>query len=118
MTSKITISFENATLTSTTSQILITNGVFMLDSSSALSMSGTISFSSLYVTTGAINFNVQSGTTFTASVVAPVNASNGAPTIEVTNFSGTVTVTWPTQTGLHTQMVISGDPMTLNGFTN
>lgn len=116
--STITIEFQNATLTTSSSQILISNGNFALDSVSALSLSGTISFSALYMTSGAINFNVESGTTFTASVVAPVSAPGGAPAIEVTNFAGVVTVTWPTSEGLQSQMVMSGDPLTLNGFAN
>jgi hypothetical protein len=47
-----------------------------------------------------------------------VNASGGAPTIEITNFAGTVTITWPTSSGLQTQTVMSGDPITLNGFVD
>jgi hypothetical protein len=38
--------------------------------------------------------------------------------LEVTNFAGTVTVTWPTSSGLQTQSVRSGDPITLNDFAN
>jgi hypothetical protein len=116
--STITIDFQNATLTTTTSQVFISNGNFALDSTSALSMSGTISFSALYLTSGAINFNVESGMSFNASVTAPVNAPGGAPAITITNFSGIVTVTWPTSMGLQTQIVMSGDPVTLNGFAN
>lgn len=115
--STITINYQNATLTTTTSQVIITGGNFALDTTSALTMSGTINFTSLYITSGAINFNVESGTQFAATLGAPVSTSNGAsPTLEVTNFSGTVTVTWPTASGLQTQTVMSGDPITLNGF--
>ncbi len=80
--STITINFQNATLTTTTSQILITNGTFALDTTSSLSMAGTISFTSLYITAGAINFNVESGTSFTAAVVTPVHptSTSNAPT--------------------------------------
>lgn len=118
--STITINFQNATLTTTTSQILITNGTFALDTTSSLSMSGTISFTSLYITAGAINFNVESGTSFTAAVVTPVHptSTSNAPTLEVTNFAGTVTVTWPTPNSLQTQTVMSGDPITLNNFAS
>ena len=116
--STITINFQDATLTTTTSQILIGSGNFALDTTSALSMMGTINFSSLYVTSGAINVNVESGTMFTATVMVPVNAPGGAPSITVTNFAGTVTVTWPTSEGLQTQTIMSGDPITLNGFAN
>lgn len=116
--STIEIMFQNATLTTTTSQILVTDGSFSLDTVSALSMSGTINFSSLYVTTGAISFNVESGTSFNAQITVPLSSSNGAPTIEVTNFAGTVLLTWPTATGLQTQSIMSGDPLTLSGFVD
>jgi len=114
--STITINFQNTVLTTTTSQISIQNGNFALDTVSGLSMSGTISFSTLYVTSGVISFNVESGTTFNATVVAPVSAPGGAPVLEITNFAGTVTVTWPTDSGLQTQTMMSGDPIPLNGF--
>ena len=112
----ITINFQNAVVTAATLQILVSNGSFELDTVSGLSISGTIGFSSLYITTGGINFNVQSGTSFMASVVVPVSAPGGAPVLEITNFAGTVTVTWPTASGLEAQVVMSGDPITLNGF--
>jgi hypothetical protein len=67
------------------------------------------------MTSDAMNFNVQSGTTFNASVVIPVE-SQGWATLEVTNFAGNVTVTWPTDTGLETQTVMPGDPITLSGL--
>ncbi len=116
--STITINFQNATLTSTSSSITVSDGTFSLDTTSALSMSGTISFSSLYVTSGAINFNVESGTTFNAQITAPLSAPSGPPSIEITNFAGTVTVTWPTATGLQTQQIMSSDALTLSGYQN
>lgn len=116
--SSITINFQNATLTSMNSTISITGGSFALDPVSALTMSGTIAFRALYITSGAINFNVESGTTFNAQVTIPLSAPNAAPSIEITNFAGTVTVTWPTTTGLQTQQIMSGDPLTLSGFVN
>lgn len=114
--STITINFENASITSSRSQILVTNGNFALDTTSALAMYGTINFTALYITSGAIDFNVMSGTTFTAAVVAPLSSAGGAPTIEVTNFAGAVTITWPTPQGLQTQEITAGDPVTLEGF--
>lgn len=98
----VTINFNNATLTSTSSQITVTGGSFCLSANDPLSMAGTVSFSSLYVTSGAVDFNVQPGTKFTAQIVLPVATSGGTPLITVSNFSGTVTVTWPTPTGLQT----------------
>lgn len=116
--SSITINFQNATLTFVNTTITITDGNFELDTMSALSISGTIAFDSLYLTSNAINFNVETGTTFNAQVAVPVSASSGAPSIEITNFAGTVTVTWPTATGLETQVIMPDSPLTLNGFVD
>lgn len=113
----IDINFINATLTSTTSQILIGAGSFALDTVSALSVSGTVSFNSLYLTSGALTFEAPAGTSFDCSIILPLEAGAGAPTLEITNFAGTATVTWPTASGLQTQTVTPGDPITLNGFT-
>jgi hypothetical protein len=115
---QITINFSNVTLFSTNSSIQLTGGTYGLDVSEGLSISGTVSFSSMYVTTGAISFNVTSGTAFNAQVEAKVTSSTAGtpPSIEVTNFSGTVTVTWPTATGPQTQTIESGNPMTLSGY--
>jgi hypothetical protein len=71
------------------------------------------------VTSDAVNFNVEPGTTFDAAVTVPVESEGPeAPAVEVTNFSGTVTVTWPTDVGLQTQVVIPGDPLTLFGLSS
>lgn len=114
----ITVNFSNATLSSTTSSILLTGGSYGLAVADALSISGTVTFSSMYITTGAISFNVASGTSFNAQVEANVSsaAAGTPPAIEVTNFSGTVTVTWPTATGPQTQTLESGNPLTLSGY--
>lgn len=116
--STITINFQNVVLTTGTLQILISNGSFALDPVSALSMSGTTAFSSMYVTAGAINSNVQSGTAFNATVTVAVSATGSAPVLEVGNFSGTVTVTWPTSSGLSTKPVTPRTPITLDGFVD
>lgn len=115
---QITINYSSVTLSSTTSSIQLTGGCFGLDIDEGLSISGTVSFSSMYVVTGAIVFNVESGTAFNAAVQAKVtsNTAGTPPSIEVTNFTGTVTVTWPTSTGPQTQTLESGNPMTLSGF--
>ena len=112
----ITINFQNASLTSTMSSIIITNGSIGLSAYDALSVSGTVSFSSLYITTGAINFNVDSGTAFNASLVVPVSPNAGDPTLEITNFQGMVMVMWPTANGPQAQDLMSGDPITLTGY--
>lgn len=115
---QITINFSNVALSSTNSAIQLTDGEFELDVAEGLSISGTLTFSSMYVTTGEISFDVTSGAAFDAAVEAKVvsDTPGTAPSIEVTNFIGTVTVTWPTSTGPETQTLESGAPLTLDGY--
>ena len=112
----ITISYQNAALTSANSSIQLHNGTFGLAAGTSLNMSGTLSFSSLSITTGQISFNVPSGTTFNANVQAPVVPGASDPMLDVTNFSGIVMVTWPTVNGPQTQELTSGNQITLNGY--
>lgn len=116
----ITFGFQNTVLTTTTTQILISGPAsFCLAQTSALSFSGTLPFTSLYMTRDTLNFNVESGTTFNAAVVVPIESEGyGSPTVEVTNFAGTVTVDWPTDSGLQTQTLLAGDPLTLDGLAS
>ena len=118
LVTQITINFSDVTLSSTTSSIQLTGVSYELNVAEGLSIAGTVTFSSMYVTTGAISFNVTSGTSFNAAVQAKVtsNTPGDPPMIEVTNFAGTVTVTWPTATGPQTQTLESGNPMTLSGY--
>ncbi|MCX6936889.1 MAG: hypothetical protein NTU80_03175 [Verrucomicrobia bacterium] len=116
--SQITIKFSNVTLSSNTSSIRLTGGAYALGVAEGLSVSGTLSFSSMYCTTDAISFNVTSGTAFNAAFQAKVtsNSEGTPPSVEVINFTGTVTVTWPTYTGPQTQALESGNLMTLSGY--
>lgn len=114
----ITINFTNATLSSTNTSLQLTDGTYGLDVADALSVSGTVTFTSMYVTTGAISFNVASGTSFNAQVEAMVASTNAGtpPSIEVTNFTGTVTVSWPTAQGIKTEQLTSSNSLTLSGY--
>jgi hypothetical protein len=116
--STITIDLQNVTLTSSSLQITVQNGNFELNPTQGLSISGAVSFSSLYITSGAINFNVQQGSTFAANVGVPAEATGGTPAIRVSDFSGSATVMWMTQNGPQIQTLMSGDPVTLDGFEN
>jgi hypothetical protein len=114
----INIIYQDATLTSSSSRIAIQNGSFDLTPADALSISGSVMFNSLYMTAGAMTFNVESGTVFYAAIDLPVSRSSrsGDPEVVVTNFLGSVTLTWPTASGPESQSLGSGDPITLTGY--
>ncbi len=116
----ITISFQNATLTSSTTSIELVGATYALQTSVAVSLSGTVTFSSFTLYAAAMNFNVASGTVFTAQVTTPISvtSSTTTPSIEVTNFSGTVQVTWPTATGSQTQAATSGEALFLSNISS
>jgi len=115
--STITINFQNASLVTGAIAITVSNGSFALDVASAFTIWGTVDFSSLYVTPDAINFNVAAAT-IDAEICIPLSAPGGSPNISVSDFTGTVTATWPTSTGVVTQPLLSGDMVTLSGFVN
>jgi hypothetical protein len=103
-------------VTANTVQFLISDGgAWSLSSVDALSIAGTLSITDLYATRNALNLGLLPGSSlaFTASI--PIEGQ-GAPVVEVTNVSGTITVTWPTDSGLETQAVVAGDPVALSGL--
>lgn len=115
----ITINYQNVTLTSSSAQISVSQGSFGLETSGGLSISGTAGFDALYVTSSVVNFASQSGAMFNAAVSVMVAANSGSdPVITATNFSGNVTVSWPTSNGPQIQMLSPGNPITLSGFVD
>jgi hypothetical protein len=120
MSDNITVSFQNAQLTSSTTSILLQGATYVLQTSNAISLAGTVTFSSFTLFSAAMNFNVTSGTAFNAQVTTPINVTDPSttPSIEVTNFSGTVQVTWPTPTGSQTQALTSGEPLFLSNIAS
>jgi hypothetical protein len=104
--------------TANTVQFLISDGgAWGLSSVDALSIAGTLSITDLYATRNALNLGLPPGSSlaFTASI--PIeDLGGGAPAVEVTNVSGTITATWPTANGVETQALVAGDPVALSGL--
>lgn len=111
----ITINYENVNFTAPDSAVVVTNGSFALQINAGLAISGTMSIDSLSVTSGCISFNPSSGTLFNGFLSVALD-TGGTPTIEVTNVTGTVVVTWPTSEGLETHALTLGIPLTLNNY--
>ena len=115
----ITITFSNVALSSTNTAIALQGGSYSLGMSDGFTLSGTVTFNSLAISTGNISFNVASGTTFNGSVVVDVTSatSGSSPEIQISNFStGTVNVSWPTNSGTHNQNLEPGNPLPLSGY--
>jgi hypothetical protein len=104
----------------TTVQFLVSNGgAWSLSSVNALSIAGALSITDLYTTGNALSLGLLPGSSLNSTVSIPIeNQGTGAPVVEVTNVSGTITVTWPTDSGLQTQALLAGDPITLNGLAS
>jgi hypothetical protein len=109
----VTLTFQMAQFTGTTA-ISVDGGTIVLQAGPSLSLSGNIPFTNLSITSGAIDINGQAGETVNGNISFPVNATSNAPTITVSNFSGMANINW----GMESQPVSSGDPITLNGFSN
>jgi len=105
--------------TTTTVQFLLSGGAaaWSLSSVTALSINGTFPLTSLYATRKALSLGLPSGSSLASTISIPIEPQETeAPEVEVTNVSGTVTVTWPTDDGLQTQTLLAGDPIPLVGL--
>jgi hypothetical protein len=103
----------------TTVQFLLSGGgaAWSLSSVSALSINGTFPITSLYATRNALSLGLPPGSSLASTISIPIEPQGtDAPVVEVTNVSGTITVTWPTDDGPQTQTLVAGDPITLNGL--
>lgn len=117
MTASIEIQFQNATATANTVAISVMNGIFQLESNAYLTMNGTFSFDALMISTGSLSIsNWSTGDVLNGQIDIPVNSQSGMPSITVSNFSGTVTINWPTTVGPQFQQLMPGDPITLTDF--
>lgn len=108
----------NGEATTTTIQFLVSGGAaWSFSSASALSIEGAFSVTNFEATSNALNLGLLPGSSLLFTVSIPVDLQGTeAPVVEVTNVSGTITVTWPTDTGPQTQTVVPGDPVTLYGM--
>lgn len=99
-------------------QFLITGPAsWSLGSVSPLSIAGTMSITDFYATRSALTVGLGSGSPLNLTVSIPIEHQGiEAPAVTVTNLTGYITVTWPTDTGLQTQTLLAGDPITLYGL--
>ena len=100
--------------------LVFDGGAWSLDPRRALSFNGTFPVNYLYATENALSLGLSPGTAldFTVSVPIEDRGAGTTPAVEVTNLSGTITVTWPTETGLQTQVLAPGDPISLSDLAS
>lgn len=114
-----TVTFNvQANATTDMVDFLVSGGAtWSLDTVRALTLTGTIPIISIYATRSALSLGFPPGSTLEFTATFPIMASGSeTPVVEVTNFSGTITVAWPTLTGPEFQTVLPGDPLPLNGL--
>ncbi|MEA3039191.1 MAG: hypothetical protein QOE79_1704 [Sphingomonadales bacterium] len=115
----VTFNFNQATIESSNCRIQVSNGTFGLDPNNPVSISGTVTFDSLQITTSQIYMGVDQGSSFNATVDVPMRANPDAtPSVMVSNFQGVVTVTWPTDSGMMTDQLQSSNALPLSDFQN
>lgn len=104
--------------TTTTVQFLVSEGgAWGFSPRRALSMAGTFSLNEFEATANALNLGLPSGSPLEFSLSIPIEHQESEdPAVEVTNVTGTMTVSWPSESGLQTQTLTAGDPLTLNGL--
>lgn len=120
MTGIVEVQYQNATFTANTASIVVGNGGKVeLSNNGSFSLEGSFVFSTLSVSSGAVNFyNSSTGTSVNGNVKLPITSSgNGDPTITANNFSGSVELQWPTKnSGTQYQQLSSGESITLTDF--
>jgi hypothetical protein len=115
--SNVVFAISGEAATSTVQFLVSGGGAWSLSSVSALSISGALSITDLFATRDALNLGLPPGSSLNCTVSIPIeDQESGAPMVEVTNLSGTITVTWPTDSGLQTQVLVAGDPTPLYGL--
>jgi len=104
--------------TTTNVQFLVSGGAaWSLSSVTALSINGALSITDLYATGNALSLGFPPGSPLNCTMTIPIeHQGTEAAVVEVTNLSGTITATWPTDTGPQTQALLPGDPTTLYGL--
>ena len=116
----ISLNFFNAITTTSSMKVsLVDNSASCrLDPSEGVWINGTLSFNSLSITQTQIVFGVAPGTQLNAAItlnVIPYGSS--PPVILVSNLNvDSATVTYPTDQGPETQVLIPGEEMVLSGF--
>ncbi|MFN8216644.1 MAG: hypothetical protein U0R71_08615 [Solirubrobacterales bacterium] len=114
---EVTFSIQSAVATSSSVRFLVDGGAWSLSSVGTLAIVGTPSVSSIYATRGALSIGLPAAEPLNMEVSVPLEQEGAeAPSVEVTNVVGTITVTWTTTTGLQTQTLLAGDPLVLYGL--
>jgi|GEM_PF-1221681 len=113
----ITFNISGVAASSMIQFILEGPATWTLGSVSALSFAGSIPITDFYATRNALNMGLATGSPVNLAVAIPIEyQGDDAPEVEVTNVTGVITVTWPTDTGPQTQTLVAGNPITLNGL--
>ncbi|HEX8380451.1 MAG TPA: hypothetical protein VF619_07880 [Allosphingosinicella sp.] len=114
----VIFNFSAATINASSCVIQVENGTYVLDENSGLVISGPTTFDSFQVTSNLIQLGSDQNTSFSAAVTVNISSDQtGAPSVKVNNFTGPVSVTWPTSSGLQTQPLGSGNWQQLDGFS-
>lgn len=118
--STVTFNILSGEATATAIQFIISgSAAWSLSSVSALSIAGTSPITNFFATRNALSMELPPGSPLDLELSVPIEFQGGdAPEVEVTNVSGVITVTWPTNAGLQTQVLSAGDPITLNGLAS
>ena len=113
----ITFNISGEATAGTVQFIVQAPAAWNLDSVNALSIAGTFPLNTFVATRNAIDMGLAPGSPLNMSVSIPIEHEGyEAPSVEVTNLTGSITVTWPTDSGLQAQTLEPGDPITLNGL--
>ena len=117
MTSPVTITFNNCTVTSAVSIVNVGNGSIAMGGDYHINLAGAFGFNMLDIQSTQIEFANDSGTAaVTGTLTIPISPDSGyTATITVSDFIGEASVAWNGNPGYAT--LSAGIPLSLNGLT-
>lgn len=114
--SEVTFNIMSGEATTTTIGFILTGAAWSLGSGTGLSFAGTAPITDFLATRSVLTMGLPVGAPLNLELSVPIEYQGEAREVEVTNVVGSITVTWPTESGLQTQTLVAGDPITLDGL--
>ena len=120
MDAQVTINFAGGVASTNLVQVILGQAVLALESVRG-ALADVVGFTNMTVHPGQVTFAAPTGGAFVWTLALTLSWSGEDPTVTLDNLvpaahGGPATVSWPTATGLETQVLTPGNALTLSGI--
>lgn len=121
MSAIVTINFAGGSATSPGVEVVLTDCEIAPGTNAGVTVAMASALTNIAITSSQIMISTAVGSQFSGSVAIQISWDSGRmPVLTLSNLQtstkGPATVTWPTAAGLQTQILVSGDPLSLPGI--